>query len=389
VSEAAHLLVLNAGSSSIKVQLFEDERSILRGQIDGLGTDPHFTLHDAEGATLADRALSPSEGACHDSALTVIVDWMRRERPDVRAAAIGHRVVHGGPHFGDPVLIDDAVLETLAGLIPLAPLHQPHNLSGIRAARAAFPGRPQVACFDTAFHRGHPRVVDTFALPGHFYDEGVRRYGFHGLSYEYIAGRLTEIAPERGRVIVAHLGNGASMCALSGGKSVSSTMGFSALDGLPMGTRSGQIDPGVLLYLLQEKGMDGDAIADLLYHRSGLKGLSGVSSDMRALEASDAPEAALAVDHFVLRIRREVGALTALLGGLDALVFTGGIGEHSATVRAKVCADMGWLGIALDASANVDHALRLSPEEAAVSVYCIATDEERMIARHTRRLIAA
>ena len=385
------LLILNAGSSSIKFQLFQDDTSVLRGQVDGIGAKPHLSIHDRDGADLVDRDLDGAHMAGHADALTVIVDWLGRERPELAVTAVGHRVVHGGPDFGDPVVIDDGVLERLAQFIPLAPLHQPHNLAGIRAARAAFPGTAQVACFDTAFHRGHPRVVDTFALPHDFYDAGVRRYGFHGLSYEYVAGRLAQIAPDRaaGRVIVAHLGNGASMCALRSGRSIASTMGFSALDGLPMGTRSGQIDPGVLLYLMQERGLDGDAIADLLYHRSGLKGLSGVSSDMRALESSDDPNAQLAINHFVLRIRREVGALSALLGGLDALVFTGGIGENSALVRDKVCTDMGWLGITLDRAANARHDLDLTADGSRVSIHCVATDEEHMIARHTQRLVSA
>ncbi|MEO1000102.1 MAG: acetate/propionate family kinase, partial [Pseudomonadota bacterium] len=289
-----------------------------------------------------------------------------------------------------PVVLDDAVIAELSRFSPFAPLHQPHNLAGVAAARAAFPGTLQVACFDTAFHRGHPWVNDVFALPRDFYDRGVRRYGFHGLSYEFIANRLAHLAPtlHAGRVVVAHLGNGASMCAMQGGRSVGSTMGFSALDGLPMGTRCGQLDPGVILYLLSQEGMTPDEIADLLYTRSGLLGLSGLSNDMRRLEAAGTREAGEAIDYFVFRIRRELGALAAVLGGLDALVFTGGIGEHSAMVRERVCEGMGWFGIELDRAANAAAETVISTALGRVRVMVVPTDEEFVIARAAEALLA-
>jgi len=273
---------------------------------------------------------------------------------------------------------------------PFAPLHQPHNLAGVRAAQAAFPDAAQVACFDTAFHRSHPFVNDTFALPHEFYDKGVRRYGFHGLSYEYIAGVLAERAPHLadGRVVVAHLGNGASMCALQNDRSVASTMGFSALDGLPMGTRCGQLDPGVLLYLMDQEGMDAAAISDLLYRRSGLLGMSGLSNDMRVLEAADTPQARDAIDYFVFRVQRELGGMAAAMGGIDALVFCGGIGEHSRLIRARVCERMGWMGIEIDHGRNAENAMVISSDLARTQVLVIPTNEELVIARATRRLAA-
>jgi acetate kinase len=288
-------------------------------------------------------------------------------------------------YFTAPVIVTDEVLEKLRTLVPLAPLHQPHNIAGILAAREAWPHVQQVACFDTAFHRAHPFVNDVFALPRRYYDEGVRRYGFHGLSYEYITGRLREIAPHHaaGRVVVAHLGNGASMCAIRDGQSVASSMGLTALDGLPMGTRCGQLDPGVVLYLMQEKHMGADAITDLLYRESGLKGLSGVSHDMRELEASDKPEAAQAIEYFVFRIRRELGGLAAVLKGIDAIVFCGGIGEHAWRVRERVLEGMEWIGVELDRLANRDSAQVISSDRSRVRVFVIPTDEEAMIARHT------
>jgi acetate kinase len=282
-------------------------------------------------------------------------------------------------------VVDEGILETLRTLVPLAPLHQPHNISGIRAAMQAFPGAVQVACFDTAFHRSHPFVADAFALPRHLYEEGIRRYGFHGLSYEFIARRLRTVAPtlSTGRVIVAHLGNGASMCAMRDGRSFASTMGFTALDGLPMGTRCGQLDPGVVLYLMSEKGMDAQAISDLLYKESGLKGLSGLSHDMRILEGSDSPAAQEAIAYFVARIRREIGGLAAAIGGLDALVFTGGIGENSTRIREEVLTGMGWLGIVPDPAANSAGHQVISTADSGVAIFVLKTDEERMIAEHT------
>ena len=307
----------------------------------------------------------------------------------IHPVAVGHRVVHGGPEFDQPVLVTEDVLHRLEQYIPLAPLHQPHNLAPIRTIMADLPGLPQVACFDTAFHRKHSAVADHYAIPEQFYAEGVRRYGFHGLSYEYIAGRLAEIAPEvaKKKVIVAHLGSGASMCALSGGQSVESTMGFTALDGLPMGTRAGQIDPGVVLYLIEQKGMSAHEVQHLLYHDCGLKGLSGISNDMRELEASPDPRAAFAIDYFVYRIALFTGTLAAALGGLDAFVFTAGIGEHSPSLRARLAAKLSWLGVKLDQTANTGGRQLISAAGSAVAVYVIPTDEELMIARHTLALI--
>ncbi len=304
-------------------------------------------------------------------------------------AAAGHRVVHGGERFAAPVLVNQEVLQALQALVPLAPLHQPHNLDAIRALAHVKPGIPQVACFDTAFHRTQPAVAQAFALPQELTEAGIARYGFHGLSYEYIARVLPGIAGEtgRGRVVVAHLGNGASMCALQGGRSIATTMSFTALDGLPMGTRSGSLDPGVILYLLSERGMDVAALTDLLYHRSGLLGMSGLSSDMRALLASNASSARAAIDVFVYRIRRELGSLVAALGGLDALVFTAGIGEHAAPIRARVCEQTAWLGIRLDPEANARGGPRISGPDSSVSVWMIPTNEELMIAEHTVALL--
>jgi len=384
-----HVLTLNAGSSSIKFALVDagGDRLVMRmvGRIEGLGGHPKLHVDDPEGTRRADRELSPSEGHDHEAALATILQYLRREVPDAGVAAIGHRVVHGGLEFDRAVLIDDRVLAAIEALSPWAPLHQPHNVAGIRAARAAFPDAPQAACFDTAFHRGHAFENDTYAVPRALYDEGVRRYGFHGLSYEYVSRRLREIAPDAaaGRVIVAHLGNGASMCALRDGKSVASTMGFSTLDGLPMGTRPGQLDPGVLLFLMTAKGLDAKALTDLLYKQSGLLGLSGVSNDMRELEASRSPRAKEAIGYFVHRIRYEIGGLAATLGGLDALVFCAGIGERSAPIRAAVVEGMGWLGLGCDEARNLVHATLISRDGAGVRVFVIPTNEELMIAEQT------
>jgi acetate kinase len=315
-------------------------------------------------------------------------EWLRNELR-IDPIAVGHRVVHGGPDYGKPVLIDYGVVARLERFIALAPLHQPHNLSPIRSILAAFPALPQVACFDTAFHRSHSAVADHYAIPHQLHAEGVRRYGFHGLSYEYIAKSLPRIAPEiaQGRVIVAHLGSGASMCALKGGQSVESTMGFTALDGLPMGTRPGQLDPGVVLYLMSEKGMSASKVQDFLYRECGLKGLSGVSNDMRELEASDKANAKLAIDYFVYRICLNAGMLAAALQGLDAFVFTAGIGENSASIRARVSEQLGWLGIALNAAENARHSRLISRSGSPIPVYVVPTDEELMIAQHTLSLL--
>ena len=377
------VLTLNAGSSSLKVALYPatGERPLATGIVDRIGPDGVLRLKDAAGGDIA----RPGDLSSHAGALQSVLDSLRAAFPGLSLAAIGHRVVHGGARHAAPVRIDAGILAELEALAPFAPLHQPHNLAGIHAAMAAFPGVPQVACFDTAFHRNHPWVNDTFALPREMYERGVRRYGFHGLSYDYIAGELARIAPglAAGRVVVAHLGNGASACAIQNGRSVASTMGFSALDGLPMGTRCGQLDPGVMLWLM-DQGMSAPEISDLLYKRSGLLGLSGISNDMRALEASDAPEAAQAIDYFVFRLQREIGGLAASMGGIDALVFSGGIGENSALIRARVCERMGWMGIEIDHARNASNARVVSSELARTTVMVIPTDEEAVIARAAR-----
>jgi acetate kinase len=390
------VLTVNAGSSSLKFSVYrvEDGALLTRsadGQIEGIGTSPHFLARSADDRVLADERWPENRAFDHRRSFRVLGGWLREFLGDTALLGVGHRVVHGGVDHAAPVRIDPTVLAKLDELCPLAPLHQPHNLAGIRAVAAVQPDLPQVACFDTAFHRGHPELADWFALPRRFYDEGVRRYGFHGLSYEYIASVLPEVAPEiaKGRVVVAHLGSGASMCALKDGRSLDSTMGFTALDGLPMGTRCGALDPGVLLYLLRAHGMDADAIEHLLYHDCGLKGVSGISNDMRMLLASEDPRAAHAIDLFVWRICRELGALAASAGGLDGLVFTAGIGERSAEIRARVCGRAAWLGIELDDAANRAGGPRISGAASRVAVYAIPTDEEQMIARHTLAVLRA
>jgi len=391
---AESILVLNAGSSSIKFSVFalgERDRLTLdaTGQVEGIGTQPRFVARDADGAALRDETFAIEGPDGHGQAMRRLGGWLRERLADDRLLAVGHRVVHGGVDHARPVAIDDRVLASLERLVPLAPLHQPHNLAAIRAVRAQMPDLLQVACFDTAFHRGHPELADWFALPRRLYDEGIRRYGFHGLSYEYIAHALPEVAPEiaEGRVVVAHLGSGASMCAMKGGRSMDSTMGFTALDGLPMGTRCGALDPGVVLHLFRAHGMDADAIERMLYHDCGLKGVSGISNDMRDLLASDDPRAGHAIELFVWRIARELGALAAVLGGLDGLVFTAGIGERSPEIRAKVCARAAWLGIKLDEAANQAGGPRISTGASKVAAFAIPTDEELMIARHTLALL--
>lgn len=386
-----HILTLNAGSSSLKFSLFASDSMDCRalGLIEGLGTDPKLTLKDGSGnKLLSDDLEGASEVKDHATGLTRILAILRDRFPDAKIAAVGHRVVHGGLEYVRPVKLNDEVIDKLRELNSLAPLHQPHNLAGVKAAMAAFPQAPQVACFDTAFHRAHPFVNDAFAVPRELYEQGIRRYGFHGLSYEYVSGKLEEIAPyhARGRVVICHLGSGASMCALRDGMSVASTMGFSALDGLPMGTRPGQIDPGVLLYLIQEKGMTADDLSDMLYKKSGLKGLSGVSNDMRDLEASDEPNAKQAIDYFVFRVRREIGAMAAVLEGLDAIVFCGGIGENSRFIREYVLEAMEWIGVELDANRNRTGETIISSDRSRVQVLVIPTNEELMIARHTAKI---
>jgi acetate kinase len=389
------VLVVNAGSSSVKFQIFavsgpEQLRRLLKGQVDGIGSRPHLRAQTSDGALLIDRHYGADEIADVPAAIAVAADWLR-ETQDVDPVAVGHRVVHGGPDYDRPVLIDQHVLAHLERYVPLAPLHQPNNLAPIRSLLALRPGVPQVACFDTAFHRRHSALADRYAIPERFYREGVRRYGFHGLSYEFIAGRLRDIAPDvaGARVVISHLGSGASMCALAGGQSIESTMGFTALDGLPMGTRSGQIDPGVLLYLLTEKGMSAKEVETLLYRESGLKGLSGLGGDMRVLEASDSPAAALAIDYFVYRIGLSTGMLAAALGGLDAFVFTAGIGENSPMIRGRVAEKLTWLGAVCDPVANGAGKSVISQPHSKLGLYVVPTDEELMIARHTLALLGS
>jgi acetate kinase len=387
------ILVLNAGSSSIKFSLFEGhvrpgaKGLICDGELEGIGHRAHFLAKDAAGKSLVDQHLA--EATTHEDALATLLNWVQHQFTNNRLIAAGHRVVHGGPALAAPVRIDSSVIDQLRRLIPLAPLHQSHNLAAITAIAKLYPGLAQVACFDTAFHHTQSETAAAYALPQSITAQGVRRYGFHGLSYEYIAGVLPEVigpVAAEGRVVVAHLGSGASMCAMHRRQSVATTMGFTALDGLPMGSRCGNLDPGVVLYLIQEKGMAPQAVSDLLYHSSGLLGVSGVSDDMRTLLASGDPLAANAVDLFVYRIGRELGSLAAGLGGLDALVFTAGIGEHAPEIRRRVCEQAGWLGIDLDGAANTADAARITMAGSRTSAWVIPTNEDLMIARHTWRL---
>jgi len=387
------IAVINAGSSSLKFSLFAARAGelelVARGQAEGLYTSPRFVARDAAGQVLAERAWGPGVRLGHDGALDRLLAFVRTDLAEHRLIAVGHRVVHGERDYTAPVRVNAQVVADLERFIPLAPLHQPHNLAPIRALLERAPELPQVACFDTAFHRSQPDIAQAFALPKSITGRGVRRYGFHGLSYEYIAQALPQYDARAasGKTVVLHLGNGASMCALAAGRSVATTMGFTALDGLPMGTRCGSLDPGVLLYLMDELKMDARAIETLMYRQSGLLGVSGISSDMRTLEASDDPGAKAAIDLFVYRIGREMGSLAAALGGLDAIVFTAGIGENSARVRAGVCNAAGWLGVMPDAAANDAGEKRISATASPVAAWVIPTDEEWMIARHTLHLL--
>ena len=384
------VLVLNAGSSSLKFAAFTatpaGPEPRFAGQVEGIGASPHLVVKNAAGEKITDlRWEGGGAPADHADALGVIVRGLDEALHGEPILAIGHRVVHGGTAFAAPMRIDDATMAALETLVPLAPLHQPHNLVGIRAAAEHFPGVPQVACFDTAFHRTQSWAAETFALPPHFYDEGIRRYGFHGLSYEYIARRIAAEDPRlgAGRLVVAHLGNGASLCAIEAGRSRASTMGFTALDGIPMGTRSGQIDPGVILHMIDTLGMTTAEVTTLLYSGSGLKGMSGVSQDVREIEAAGTVAAEHALEHFAFRVRREIGAMAASIGGIDALVFTAGIGENAQGMRARICAGLEFLGITLDAARNAAKAAEISVAGAAVKVLVRRTDEEAMIAGHT------
>lgn len=388
------ILVANAGSSSVKFQVFglTQDGSLkrqIKGQMDGIGSRPRLRATGADGSVLIDRNYENAAVPDVAVALTTAGAWLRDDQR-INPIAVGHRVVHGGPDYDRPVRVDQQVLAMLERFTSLAPLHQPYNLAPIRSALARFPDMPQVACFDTAFHRNHGALADRYAIPEALYAEGVRRYGFHGLSYEFIASSLPQVAPDIAskRVIVAHLGSGASMCALEGGRSVESSMGFTALDGLPMGTRPGQIDPGVVLYLVSEKGMAPADVQNFLYRECGLKGLSGISNDMRELLKSDDPRAALAVDYFVYRTSLFAGMLAAALQGVDGLVFTAGVGENSAAIRTAIAAKLGWLGVSIDAEANERHSRRISRPESRVAVYVLPTDEELMIAQHTWALLS-
>jgi acetate kinase len=387
------ILVLNAGSSSLKFLVFvngEPPQSLLRGQLEGLLTQPRFVARDDTGRVVGEQDWPAETSLGHEGAIEHLFTWGRGGAlSGHHIVAAGHRVVHGGLKFTRPVRIDPDVLAALDGFVPLAPLHQPHNLAAIRAVAERAPQLPQAACFDTSFHRTQPAVAQAFALPRRYTEEGVLRYGFHGLSYEYIASVLPglDARAAAGRTVVAHLGNGASMCALCGGKSVASTMSFTAVDGLPMGTRCGALDPGVLLYLMDQHGMDARALEKLIYQQSGLLGVSGIASDMRTLLSSADPRAAEAVDLFVYHIGRELGSLAAAAGGLDALVFTGGIGENAAVIRARVCRDSAWLGLDLDESANNAGGPCISRPGSRVSAWVVPTNEELMIAQHTRALL--
>lgn len=389
----SYILVLNAGSSSFKFCVFMQSPDAswqveARGQIEDIGTSPRLTVKDAQGQKLADEKLDSSVGDGH-AAIDIVDGWLRSKHQSGRLVGIGHRVVHGGQRFSSPVVVTREILAELKELTPLAPLHQPHNLAPIEAIFERMPDIPQVACFDTGFHRGHSPVATLVPLPHDLCQGGVERYGFHGLSYEYIASILPQVAPEivKGRIIVAHLGSGASMCAMQNGRSVDTSMSFTAMDGLCMGTRPGALDPGIVLYLFQKLGLSVKQVEDVLYKKSGLLGISGISNDMRDLLGRDEPQARLAVDYFVYRAAKEIGALAAVLGGLDALVFTAGIGENSSEIRRRICAASAWLGIELDEKANDAKGPRISTPQSRVSAWIIPTNEELMIARHTSTLL--
>jgi acetate kinase len=387
------IAVLNAGSSSIKFSLFfEDGQTLIagvQGQIEGLFTSARFVSKAPDGTLKAEKSWPAGVALGHDGALDHLIEHLRSELGEARLIGIGHRVVSGGLAFTQAVRVDAEVLKVLETFVPLFPLHQPHNLAPIRRALERAPGLPQVACFDTSFHRTQPQVAQMFALPIEFQEAGIIRYGFHGLSYEYIAGALPEIDPKSAynKVVVLHLGNGASMCAMENGRSIATTMGFTGIDGLPMGTRSGSLDPGVILHLMDQHGMDVRAVEELIYKKSGLLGVSGISSDMRTLLNSEEPRAKVAVDLFLYRISRELGSLAAALKGLDAIVFTGGIGENSSVIRSRVCQDASWLGVEIDEAANAKGYGCISKKPSHVAVWVVPTNEELMIARHTQHLL--
>ena len=388
-----YALVLNAGSSSLKFCVYQrpndnDWEIAARGQIEGIGTSPRLSAKDAQGAVLVNSSLDTGVADGH-AAIEALASWLRSKWAGARVLGVGHRVVHGGARYSQPVLLTQQILSDLYELVPLAPLHQPYNLVAIDAVFERLPGVPQIACFDTGFHSGHSQVAELIPLPTEICKSGLQRYGFHGLSYEYIASVLPTVAPSiaKARVIVAHLGSGASLCALKDGRSLDSTMGFTALDGLCMGTRPGAIDPGVVLFLFQNLGLTAKEVETMLYKRSGLLGISGISNDMRDLLGRSEPEARLAVDYFVYRAAKEIGGLAAVLGGVDALVFTAGIGENSPEIRRRICEASSWLGLDLDAQANTSGNSRISTEQSRVSAWVVPTNEELMIARHTWSLL--
>jgi acetate kinase len=385
------IAVMNAGSSSIKFALYRAEHDpelIFRGEVEKIGISPRLSVKDASGQALVQREMAP-EGFDHQAATNLIFDTVIGLTQGERVRAVGHRVVHGGTDYSAPVVMTPAILASLMQLTPLAPLHQPHNLAAIRAISEAAPHIAQIACFDTSFHRAQPHLAQLFALPRKYTDSGIRRYGFHGLSYEYVVEELQRTAPglADGKLVIAHLGNGASLCAVDRGRGIASTMGFTAVDGLMMGTRCGTIDPGALLYLMDEHGMNARDIEDLIYRCSGLLGVSGISSDMRSLRASNDPAAREAIDLFVYRVVREIGSLVAALGGLDGLIFTGGIGAHDRATRSEIVAQSGWLGMRLDEPRNATGNGRISSSESAVEIRIVQTDEERMVARQTASLL--
>ena len=387
------IAVMNAGSSSIKFALFEmspREKLLFRGQVENIGVEPRMTVEDSEGKPLKDQSWAAHE-VDHGSATRLILETSIALLDGKTVAGVGHRVVHGGTQFAAPVVVSSDVIKSLHALSPLAPLHQPHNIAAIEAIHQAAPHLRQVACFDTAFHQSQPHVAQAFALPREMTESGIRRYGFHGLSYEFVRGRLREVAPDfaEKRIIIAHLGNGASVCAMHQGRSVATSMGFTAVDGLVMGTRCGSLDPGVLIYLMDERGMDARALEKLVYKNSGLLGVSGITSDMRTLRQSDDPRAREAIDLFVYRIIREIGSLAAALGGIEGIVFTGGIGQRDARTRSEVASGFEWLGAVVDEDANASAEERIDAKSSSIPIWVVETDEEAVIARHTAALLAA